>query len=157
MQTTSQATLWNHPLKQMQHWDIFSEKVNSKSQQEKVPKHTLYLCQTLNCYQTLRFFMDSIMTKKLRATPVDYINNNFCFVWCNRSLKKNKHHFVSIISYPDVSCTPAVVSSPEFMSYSILAASHQLVSEFSCLPCLRSILEQDQKISAWDPCVCLTF
>lgn len=36
---------------------------------------------------------------------------------------------------------------PEFMSCSISTVSHQLVSEFSCLPGLQSILEQDQKIS----------
>lgn len=64
-------------------------------------------------------------------------------------LKTNKHTpLLPIISYPDVSCTPAIVSSPEFMSCSISTDSHQLVSEFSCLPGLQSILEQDQKISA---------
>lgn len=140
-------SLWNYPLKQMQHQNLLSEKITGNHWKRK--------CSDPH------FMSDSTLFSNVKTSDTSFLHVVFwcssqLFYWHNRVffpsiigvLKTNKHTLLlSIISYPDVSCTPAIVSNPEFMSCSISTDSHQLVLEFSCLPGLQSILEQDQKIS----------
>lgn len=140
-------SLWNYPLKQMQHQNLLSEKITGNHWKRKcsdphfMSDSTLF--SNIKTSDTLCY-----ANKKVESYTRRLHEEKMFFPSIIGVLKTNKHTLLlSIISYPDVSCTPAIVSNPEFMSCSISTDSHQLVLEFSCLPGLQSILEQDQKIS----------